>query len=288
MTDSGSEKIKQKARVRQASRSWWVLLRKYQYLSLVAYRRAVTYRGAYLLSLLGNIVRVIAFAALWQAALSEGQGIGNFSRENLLTYVLIAFMLDGLLSFRTESLIAHSVRTGEVFTDLVRPLDHQLLHFSTAIGMALIEGIWLVLITGILGIVWLGMIFPEDWSTVIVFLLSVILALIIKYDLAYLTGVAAFWLTDIRGLIVTRATIVGILGGAYFPLELLPSSIRGVLELLPFAGTTAIPARIFTGQISGNAVWGSLIHQFVWALALWLLARIVWKRAVRRVSVNGG
>jgi ABC-2 type transport system permease protein len=116
----------------------------------------------------------------------------------------------------------------------------------------------------------------------------VFLALIIKYDLAYLTGVAAFWLTDIRGLIVTRATIVGILGGAYFPLELLPYSIRRVLEVLPFAGTTAIPARIFTGQISGTAIWTSLIFQLVWAIALWTLARIVWKKAVRRVSVNGG
>jgi ABC-2 type transport system permease protein len=263
-------------------------LRKYKYLSLVAYRRAVTYRSAYLLSLLGNIVRVIAFAALWQAALSGGQDIGNFNRETLLTYVLIAFMLDGLLSFRTESLIAHSVRSGEVFSDLVRPLDHQLLHFSSAIGTALIEGIWLILITGILGFVWLGMLFPQDWTTVMFFLISVFLALIIKYDLAYLTGVAAFWLTDIRGLIVTRATIVGILGGAYFPLELLPYSIRRVLEVLPFAGTTAIPARIFTGQISGTAIWTSLIFQLVWAIALWTLARIVWKKAVRRVSVNGG
>ncbi|MBS4221888.1 ABC transporter permease [Lederbergia citrea] len=286
--EPGMNLSKPNERFRRASRSWPLLLRKYKYLSLVAYRRAVTYRSAYLLSLLGNIVRVIAFAALWKAALSGGQGIGDFSHQSLLTYVLIAFMLDGLLSFRTESLIANSVRTGDVISDLVRPLDHQLLHFSSAIGTAIIEGIWLVLITGILGFAWLGMIYPQDWTTVIIFLISVFLALIIKYDLAYLTGVAAFWLTDIRGLIVTRATIVGMLGGAYFPLELLPNSIRSVLNVLPFVGTTAIPARIFTGQISGNAIWTSLIHQLIWAMALWFLARLVWKRAVRRLTVNGG
>ncbi|MCR8630545.1 ABC transporter permease [Paenibacillus radicis (ex Xue et al. 2023)] len=274
--------------VRRSSRSLPILLHKYTYLSLIAYRRAATHRVAYLLSLLGNIVRVIAFAALWQVALSGRPGIGDYSQQTFLTYVLIAFMLDGLISFRTESLIAQSVRTGDVFTDLIRPLNHQILHFSNAIGTALIEGIWLILITGLLGYVWLDILIPQDWTTVLFFLISVILAIVIKYDIAYLTGVAAFWLTDIRGLIVTRATLVGILGGAYFPLELLPHSVRSLLDILPFAGTIAIPARIFTGQISGEVLWTSLIHQLFWAVVLWLFARMVWNRAVRRVSVNGG
>ena len=273
---------------RRGSRSWWVLLRKYRYLALVAYRRAVTYRGAYLLSLLGNIVRVIAFAALWQAALSGQTEINGFNRQSLMTYVLVAFALDGLLSFRTESTIANSVRTGDVTSDLIRPLNHQLLHFSNAVGMALVEGIWLILITGALGFVWLDMTFPKDVFSSFAFVISVLLALIIKYDLAYLTGVAAFWLTDVRGLIVTRATIVGILGGAYFPLEFLPQSMRKLLNLLPFSGTSAIPARIFTGQVSGIAVWTALAQQLFWATVMWLLARLVWRKALRRAEINGG
>ncbi|MCC2683566.1 MAG: antibiotic transport system permease [Paenibacillaceae bacterium] len=261
---------------------------KYGYLSFVAYRRAANYRFAYLLSLLGNVVRVVAFAALWQVALAWRPEIGDYSPEALLTYVLVAFMLDGLISFRTESVIASSVRNGDVTTDLIRPLDHQLLHFSNAIGTAFIEGIWLIAITGILGYFWLDMIFPHNWTTLFLFVISVLLAIVIKYDLAYLTGVAAFWLTDVRGLIVTRSTLVGILGGAYFPLELLPHSVRSVLDILPFVGTIAIPARIFAGNISGSELWISLVQQLVWAIVLWVLARIVWKRAVRRVTVNGG
>jgi ABC-2 type transport system permease protein len=273
---------------RRASRSWWILLRKYRYIALVAYRRAVTYRGAYLLSLLGNIVRVIAFASLWQAALSVQQGINGFSRQELMTYVFVAFALDGLLSFRTESTIANSVRTGEVTSDLIRPLNHQLLHFSNAVGMALVEGIWLLIITAVLGFAWLDMTPPKDLVSAFAFVLSVLLALIIKFDLAYLTGVAAFWLTDVRGLIVTRATIVGILGGAYFPLEFLPQSIRRLLNLLPFSGTSAIPARIYSGRITGASILSALIQQLFWAIAIWLLSRLIWKKALRRVEINGG
>lgn len=273
---------------RRASRSWRVLMYKYRYLALVSYRRAVTYRKAYLLGLLGNIVRVIAFAALWQAALSGKSGMNAFSKQSLMTYVLVAFALDGLLSFRTESTIANSVRTGDVTADLIRPLNHQLLHFSNAVGMAIVEGIWLVVITGALGFVWLDMLFPKDFVSVIAFVLSVLFALVIKYDLAYLTGVAAFWLTDVRGLIVTRATVVGILGGAYFPLDFLPHPVQTVLNFLPFSGTAAIPARIFTGQVSGAAVWTALGEQCIWAIVMWALARFIWKKALRRVDINGG
>jgi ABC-2 type transport system permease protein len=280
--------VKQSLVNRRASRSFLVLMRKYRYVTLVAYRRAVTYRGAYLLSLLGNIVRVIAFAALWQAALFGQNDINGISKQSFMTYVLMAFALDGLLSFRTEGVIANSVRTGEVTSDLIRPVDHQFLHFSNALGTALVEGIWLIIITGVLGSVWLDMAFPKDLYSGLAFVLSVLLALVIKYDLAYLTGVAAFWLTDIRGLIVSRSTVVGILGGAYFPLEFLPQSVRKLLNLLPFSGTSAMPARIFTGQVTGTAVWLTLSQQLFWAAAMWFLARIAWKRAIRRLEINGG
>ena len=141
-----------------ASRSWSVLFQKSRYLVLVSYRRASTYRGAYLLSLLGNIVRMVAFLALWSATISTGADRNGFSRQSLLTYVLLAFALDGLLSFRTESTIANSVRTGDVVSDLLKPLDHQAMHFADALGMVLVEGLWLMIITAVLGFLWIDMI----------------------------------------------------------------------------------------------------------------------------------
>jgi ABC-2 type transport system permease protein len=231
---------------------------------------------------------MVAFLALWSATISTGADRNGFSRQSLLTYVLLAFALDGLLSFRTESTIANSVRTGDVVSDLLKPLDHQAMHFADALGMVLVEGLWLMIITAVLGFLWIDMIYPTDAATIAAFLFSVCLALIIKFDLAYLTGVAAFWLTDVRGLIVTRSTLAGILGGAYFPLEFLPDTVRRVLDLLPFAGTTAVPARIFTGQIAGSAIGLALARQLLWAVAMWLAARFVWKKALRKVTIHGG
>ena len=57
---------------------------------------------------------------------------------------------------------------------------------------------------------------------------------------------------------------------------------------LPFRGIAYVPLSIYTGVIHGADIWANILLQFAWGVALILFTRLIWLRARRRLTVQGG
>ncbi|MEZ7872295.1 MAG: ABC-2 family transporter protein, partial [Eubacteriales bacterium] len=78
------------------------------------------------------------------------------------------------------------------------------------------------------------------------------------------------------------------LAGGTVPLPFFPPALRTIAELLPFAAMQNMPLRLYSGHIAGAEAAQGIALQVFWAAALILLGRALMKRALKRVTVQGG
>jgi ABC-2 type transport system permease protein len=129
---------------------------------------------------------------------------------------------------------------------------------------------------------------PASPAAAFGFGLSLLGAFLVAFSLDFLLMIAAFWTWGSVGLVYARRAVMDVLAGSIIPLTLFPDWLRTLAFLLPFQCLAYTPIAIYLGQISGAAIWRGLLVQLGWAVALALLARLVWLRAVRKLTIQGG
>jgi ABC-2 type transport system permease protein len=60
------------------------------------------------------------------------------------------------------------------------------------------------------------------------------------------------------------------------------------VEALPFASIGYVPVTIWMGRTAGADLLPALGMQAVWAVLLYVLGALLWRRGVRRTTVQGG
>jgi ABC-2 type transport system permease protein len=109
--------------------------------------------------------------------------------------------------------------------------------------------------------------------------------MVVLHGLYVLTGLTAFWLGDVTPLFWVWQKLLFILGGLMLPLAIYPEWLQRVAWLTPFPSLLAGPAEFMIGAGDG---WWLALRLSAWAFAIALLARVLFRRAVRTLQVNGG
>ncbi len=263
-------------------------MRAYRTLARTAWSTVLVYRGNFLLQLTGVAVQTVALLAVWRLVLSGGDGdLSGFSWEQIKAYLLIGFATTTIMSGFTDSLLADRVLSGMVALDLVKPVDYQVARFAEALGYLLAEVITVAVMGAVLILVFGGVPVPTG-SQAVLFAVSMLAVVPLKFGLVYLTGLACFWTQNHQGLSLTRIAVTTILSGALVPIALYPEALRWLSQASPFSGIVSTPALLFLGKAEGAAAARLILWQLVWAFALWIGARLVFRSALRRVVVHGG
>ena len=98
----------------------------------------------------------------------------------------------------------------------------------------------------------------------------------------------SFWMLEVTSLLYIVTTLNYFISGQMFPLDLLPSTGRQILKVLPFQYMAYFPAAVFLGKIRGDALWQGLLMEAGWAIALCVLAHTLYRIGLRRYSAYGG
>ena len=76
--------------------------------------------------------------------------------------------------------------------------------------------------------------------------------------------------------------------GALIPLSFFTGAIESFFRFLPFSSMNYTPVMIYLGKLEGEALLRAIGLQLFWAVALFLLNSIFWKKAIKRLTVLGG
>jgi ABC-2 type transport system permease protein len=246
--------------------------------SSTAYVSDVLGRAGFFLLILFILSRV------WDKMMG-GRLMEGFAQGDLVWYLVFTESL--LLAVpRVESEIEDEVRSGSVAYLMVRPMHYLGFHLAgfsgevvVRLGLNLLVGAPLAFLlagpppTPLAGLPWV--------------LVAVALGLALHFHLVVCLALLAFWVEETKPFFWIYQKILFTAGGLMIPLEFFPDWLRRVLDALPFASVLYAPARMgvrFEPEVAARL----LAAQAAWLLVFVLVAQAIYRRASRRLQVNGG
>lgn len=252
----------------------------------------MAYRANFYVYVLGDLFQTVVLIYIWFAiyASSAESTIRGFTFKEMVSYVIISTLTSMLISNEVHWDISHDVQSGNIAMHLIKPLNYQILKLFSALGSIVINFVFLFLplwlMYGVYNFIDQGLL--PDLMTLSPYVLSVGLSMLILFYINYLFGLAAFFVEYVFGFIFAKEAVLRLLSGQLIPLSFFPNSVLSVFKFLPFAGLVYTPTMIYLGKYSGEALWFNLAIQLLWVGILWLITHIIWKKAVKRLTILGG
>jgi ABC-2 type transport system permease protein len=225
---------------------------------------------------------------VWVVLFTQRPGAFGVTMQQMVTYGVLGVLMDVLLDVGPEWYLAEQVRTGKIDTDLMKPVDFHGLMLAMSSGEVLFN-LAVLVVPGLLGAwLFLGVQLPAGLAQAGLFAVSVVLAFLVLFHIAFLLGLLSVVTLDIRSFAWAYYSLVGFFAGQMVPLWLFPDLLRRVAEVLPFQAIYFTPMSIYVGTLSGEAALRAMGLQAAWATVLAAAARWAWLRLHRRLVVQGG
>ncbi len=253
-----------------------------------AFHNTVVYRVEFWMRLVSILLAMYSIRSVWYVLYSQKPGAFGLTLPQMVTYGVLGMALHAFIDTGPEWYIATQVRTGAIDTDLLKPLDFHFHMLARHLGDMLFGLGVMALPTYAIGFFAFGLQLPADGAAAVLFALSLFLGFLVQFHLGFLLGSIAFATLDIRSIAWAYFALISFFSGQIVPLWMLPDPVRVVAEILPMQAVYYIPVSIYIGTFSGLAAWSALGFQALWAIALALLARFIWRGVHQRLIVQGG
>ena len=247
------------------------------------WRRYAAYPLATVAGMFTNTIFGFLQAYILLAVYRHRTNVGGYDSRDTLTYVwLVQALLMTVYAFGWQEL-ALRVRDGSIASDLSRPLNPQRYWLAFDLGRAPYHFIFRGIVPFVVGALIFRLHYPSPLDAV-VFLVSVLLAVVASLGFRFLYNLAAFWVLDVRGVMMVALTISLFFSGMIMPLTFFPAWLRDLARALPFASFLQTPVDVWLGQYHAWEVG----LQILWAVVLLALGQLALRRATQRVVVPGG
>jgi ABC-2 type transport system permease protein len=176
-----------------------------------------------------------------------------------------------------------------VVSDLLRPVDLMAGYLAADTGRAGHAMLTRFVVPIVVGLLAFDFAWPSHAVTYPLFAVSVVLAVLVCSACRYLVALTAFWLLDIRGAQMAWVVVSGVGSGLYFPLAVLPDWLVTVLWVgTPLPSLLQAPLDVLIER--GGTGHGLVLvaGQAVWLAVMVGLGRVVQRRALGRLVVQGG
>jgi ABC-2 type transport system permease protein len=248
----------------------------------------LTYRLATVLSLLSGALAYGVFLLVWREVYRANPRPGPLSREQMMAYLVVAFVVNSILAIAVEMRFLQRVRMGLVAGDLIRPLGFVFFQMAQAAGDVLVNTLYAVPIY-LVGCWFVGSaLLPVSAVAALLGLVSLGLGFLIGFGISYLMVQAAFLLQSGYGVFFARAAVHQIFSGLSAPLVMFPAGLRSAAEALPFHHEIETPVRIWLGHAQGYEAGSLLAAQAAWGVGLILAGELIFRAVMRRHQIQGG
>jgi ABC-2 type transport system permease protein len=246
------------------------------------------YRFDFFMEFVLAVVRMYGIYWVWRVLYTQRPGAFGVTLEQMTTYGVMGMALEMFIWSRPQWYMANQIKSGAIDTDLMKPLDFHVYMLARSIGEMFIGVGVLGLPALLIAYIFLGVQFPPDVWSGLMFVISLVMGFLLLFHLNFLLGSLAIVALDIRHISWAYFSLIRFLGGQIVPLWLFPPFVAAVAEILPFKGTYYIPISIYIGRFTGLDAIKALGFQLVWLVALVLLSRLLWGVAHRHLVVQGG
>ncbi len=267
-------------------------LKKYMYSLGLGVKETMAYRADFWLGLVSAAFPITIQFFMWQA-LFKGAGTGElFGRDygQMLAYSVSAAILWRLLRTGFEYDINEDIKNGGLSKYVIRPVGYLPYRLCCFVGQklgVLLGGLSLMA----LALAGVGLYFhasPVNLYGVLMFLPTLLGALILNFLIFFCVGMWAFWLSEIGFLFEAVRIVIVVLSGGIFPLEIFGDTVCGLLKFLPFAYAVGFPVDVLVGTVHGPAVITGLLSQMIWIGLMLVISGYLWNLGSKKFLAAGG
>ena len=218
--------------------------------------------------------------------------ISSINYKELMCYVWLgqAFIVLTFLNFGDKEIVL-AIRNGGVSYELCRPYDLYWWWF-----IKLISKRYAKVILRCIPIIMFALLLPKPYNlslpisflAFILFIITLFLGSIVVTSINMIVNGIGFFTLDDKGVSSIVYNVGSLLSGFAIPLPLMPLYILNIVKYLPFRFIGDLSFRIYSGNIGIMIAINSVIVQLIWICILVVIGRIIFKNALRKVSIQGG
>lgn len=262
-------------------------MKKYAVVFAKSLKSEAAYRSAMLAGMVSALLGFVIQLFLWKALLGAGIKQGTSFSDMILFVVINSFLLE-LTRANVASVIEDAMVDGVIAMELLRPISYKYYLLASTLGKNLYGAL-----TRTLPIVLVSIFFVSPTSLpgpahAGLFLVSTALGVLLMFELTYLVGLLVFWIQRGWFLSFYLRGFQVFFGGTAVPLWFYPDALKAVSYFLPFRYMTFEPVNFFLGKTPVESAWIPLLAAALWLVGLSALDSLMWRAAVKRLSVNGG
>ncbi|MCD1260557.1 ABC-2 family transporter protein [Paenibacillus athensensis] len=259
----------------------------YVAVALKSFAKNMAYRSEVWLRILGNLAAILIQTSIWKAIMGTSSASG-INLQDMITYSIISTLVANLLMVQVFQSVDQKINSGNIAIDLLKPTRYPLILFFEQLGTIMFQFCYTVVPSTLLAWLLFGIHVPGTVRQVLLFVLSIGLAMLISFALGYMIALIAFWFLSTFALEWTIKALILVFSGSFLPLWFFSGHWRMVADLLPFRYLGFIPAGIYSGKIVYGEALQTILYGMVWVVILYGLIALLWWTAIRRLIVQGG
>lgn len=240
-------------------------IKKYMPVLYLGMKDNIIFRSNIILTIILQIANLAVSLWVWNLLLPHSDFI-NMARYLILTNTTA-------LIFTTTPLyyLAGLISSGRLSMYITKPISLFWYIFLYSFGKQVYI---LILYLGLL------VILSNNFLIVIFLLFYCIVANFMFFNLMLLLGELSFWIINMWPLRNGINAIYLLLGGLYFPLNMLDKRIYSWLQYNPFSLVTDVPARLMINGVDTNAV------KYFLAIILWLVSFNFLRKYIFKIGIK--
>ncbi len=271
-------------------RELYQLAKGYFWVGKVGFATYLAYPVGVAMHLISYPIIILTMQFVYRAvyAYRDGGAIGGFYLSEMMTYLVLGYILRMSQMTPVGQVIGVRVREGLIAMELMKPVSLFSWYLAENVGRTLFRllfgGVPVLLLFILFGTV--GM--PASGVHFAAFLAFFVLAWLVNFLLDYLVGISAFFFEFNYGIRWTTRMLTQLIGGLLVPLSYFPTPIAKLFSLLPPALMYYTPLSIYLGKVPAGKLYLPFGLALFWIAVLYLIAFLLERAGVRRLAISGG
>ena len=266
---------------------------KYGHVLSMGIQNTLVYRTNFLFRAAFGLVPLAATLFLWEAIYADkpaGAAIGAYTLAQMVSNNLLVTVVDSITAVAEDDWqIAADIKDGAVSQFLLKPLDFLAYRLCLYLsGRVIYTSVALIPVAFFLFFQREYLVGPAESLGWVLALLSVLMAGLLQFFIAYTVALLSFWVLDVSTFIFIQFAFEFLASGHLFPLDILPDGLHRLLLWSPYPYLLYFPVGVYLGRIQGAELWQGFALQLAWVVVAFLIARFVWSRGLRKYTAVGG
>lgn len=262
-------------------------MRAYVEFAIKKFQDNMAYRLDFFMGIINTAMTIAVYLCIYKALYGNATDVDGVSYSMVATNFVITLGLSSAFHYN-EMFLQDKIRDGSITNEFLKPVSFIFRLLSENIGEGAFKILFHFIPALLFTMLYTKLCPPISVLNLMVMFCSVALGYLILWLISFIIQTWSFWLFSVWGIITIKNVFVNILAGTLLPLWFMPEALKKVIAVTPFESIYFTPVRIYLGELSGLEILSALAVQIIWIAILGVIAKMFWKKGVKKLVVQGG